>query len=99
MIVSILFLFILVAEILWVKPLFDRQKGMRTRWEPAVRHFLAAVVGLFAFVFLFGILQVLDLFERQYFSWRSLLDILQVSLIVLAIGGMAAIGSVAIDKK
>ena len=62
---------------------FDAKNGIQTRWDGAVRHCVAVAVALCAFVVLFTLLQLLDLFERDLFSLSAFLSILQFSFVLL----------------
>jgi len=68
------------------------------RWEGAPRHFSAVAVGLCAFIVLFALLQMLDLFESDLFSWGELLDILQLSFVLLVGGGMIIAGALIFSR-
>lgn len=78
--------------------LFDAKKGIQVRWEGARRHLFAIAVGLCAFVVLFALLQMLYLFESDLFSWRALLDIMQLSFVLLVGGAVIIAGAVIFSK-
>ena len=77
-----------VILLLSTRHLFNTKNGIQTRWGGAVRHSVAVAVALCAFVVLFTLLQLLDLFERDFFSLSAFLGILQFSFVLLVSGGL-----------
>jgi hypothetical protein len=82
-----------VGLVFLARRLFDAEKGIQVRWEGAPRHLCAIAGGLCAFIVLFALLQMLDLFESDLFSWGKLLDILQISFVLLVGGGTIIAGA------
>jgi hypothetical protein len=78
------FLILLVS----IKHLFDSEKGIQNRWRGAIHHTIAVAVALCALVVLIALLQLLDLFEREPFSFSAFLDILQFSFVILVSIGL-----------
>jgi len=86
-----------VGLVFLARRLFDPEKGIQVLWEGAPRHLLAIAVGLCSFIVLFALLQMLNLFESDLFSWGALLDILQLSFVLLVGGGMIVIGAAVVS--
>jgi hypothetical protein len=88
-----------VILLLSTRHLFDSEKGIQNRWEGAVRHSIAVAVALCAIVVLFTLLQLLDLFERDFFSLYAFLDILQLSFALLVSGGMVILTVMVVARR
>lgn len=87
-----------VGLIFFGRRLFDSRKGIQVRWEGAPKHLFAVGIGLFAFVILFALMLMLNLFESELFSWAALLDILQLSFVLLVGGWMIVLGVVMVSR-
>lgn len=79
-----------------VRRLYKLRRQILSRWESAFRHIVAILAGLSAFVGLFGLLQLLDLLERDAFSVNALFNTVQLSLALLMGGGIIVAASIAL---
>lgn len=87
-----------VGLIFFGRRLFDSKRGVQAQWEGAPKHLFAVGIGLFAFVVLFALMLMLDLFESELFSWAALLDILQLSFVLLVGGWMIVLGALMVSR-
>jgi hypothetical protein len=89
----------LVSLIFLFKRIFDSQTGIQRQWDGAPRHLFALATGLCGIILFFALLQLLDLFEGERFTWSALVHILQVSFILLVGGGMIIAGALMLSKE
>jgi hypothetical protein len=89
---------VLSASAFMIGRVVKARQALTAQWHGAIRHTVAAIVGWFAFVVLFGLLQLLDFLERDSFSWHALLSIIQISILLLA-GGAFVVTSVLLYCK
>ena len=88
-----------VLLLVLTKYLFNSGKGIQNRWEGAIHHAIALAVALCAFVVLIALLQLLDLFERELFSFSAFIGILQSSFLILVGSGLVILTVLTLAKK
>lgn len=87
-----------VCLIIAIRHLLVSREEIHRLWEGAPRHVFALGVGLCAFVVLFSMLQLLDLFERDLFSWSAFFHRLQTSFVLLISGGTIVVAALMLGK-
>jgi hypothetical protein len=87
---AIVLLLIAVGLIIYIIALVERSKGIRARWNGALRHIVALILGWVSFATLSGLLVLLDLFESNKFSLVTFAGSLFTPLIIF-IAGMVAL--------
>ena len=97
MITSVTLICLIIGFTFLIRRLYKLRKKILSRWESAFRHIVAVLAGLCAFVSLFGLLQLLNLLERDAFSWVALFNTFQVSLALLIGGGIIVAASLVLS--
>jgi len=83
---AIVLLCIAIGLIIYIIVLVRRRKNLQVRWNGAVRHIVALILGWVSFATLSALLVMLDLFESKKFSLVTFADSLFIPLIIFIAG-------------
>lgn len=84
-----LFVILLLAVIgisFFVRSLLWGGDGIQSHWAGGIRNIGALIVGLCAFTIMLGMMLILDLLERNGFSWDAFINIVRLSMVLFVAG-------------
>ena len=83
----------------FVRSLLLGSHGIQRRWEGGIRTVVALIVGLCACTIMFGMILILDLLERNNFSWEAFIIILRLSMGLFVAGYVLSAISLLIGSR
>jgi hypothetical protein len=100
MIIGFLFLFAISIGLVFLTILFIRKmKTIQIRWNGALRHIVATIVGWAAFTLLFSTFTLLDLLEKEKYSVHDLVMALYFPMAFFIVGMILLFSSLAASGK
>lgn len=99
MITLVILASVTIAILFLVRSSFHGGQSIQRRWEGAIRHIAAAMLGLLAFSTMICLLLILDLLERDSLTWRAMANVVRLSMICFATGVFLLAVSLMTNRK